>query len=75
MSLIEEHYYNTFVKSLLKALGIWHRDKSRLVLVQRAVIALVLVPHIYMQVKKKACLYLYRIFICETHWKANNIVL
>ncbi|XP_020299201.1 uncharacterized protein LOC109863361, partial [Pseudomyrmex gracilis] len=50
MNSNKEHYYNSIHITLLKALGIWHHDKSRLVLLQRVVITLVLVPHICMQV-------------------------
>ncbi|XP_020291753.1 uncharacterized protein LOC109858670 [Pseudomyrmex gracilis] len=49
MKLTQEHYYNTTTKFLLKALGIWHHDKSRFVFLQRVMVLLILVPFACMQ--------------------------
>ncbi|XP_072744237.1 uncharacterized protein [Anoplolepis gracilipes] len=49
MCIIEEHYYTRINKFLLKALGIWPYDRSRLVLLQRVLIIISVVTYIFMQ--------------------------
>lgn len=49
MYFIEDHYY-TINKPALKALGIWPSDRSRIVILQRVLIFLVLGSHMLVQV-------------------------
>ncbi|XP_020291755.1 uncharacterized protein LOC109858672 [Pseudomyrmex gracilis] len=45
---VEDHYY-TINKHCLKVLGIWPHDKSRLIMLQRALISLLIMSYIGMQ--------------------------
>ncbi|KAF3054368.1 Odorant receptor 304 [Nylanderia fulva] len=49
MRIIEKHYYIVLHILLLKALGIWPHDKSRLVLLQRVLIIILTATYICMQ--------------------------
>ncbi|XP_011861326.1 PREDICTED: uncharacterized protein LOC105558325 [Vollenhovia emeryi] len=49
MHLVEEHYYPTSNKIVLKVLGIWPHDKSRLVFLKRVLIITLIVTYIILQ--------------------------
>lgn len=49
MYFIEDHYY-TINKPALKALGIWPSDRSRIVILKRVLIFLILGSHMFVQV-------------------------
>lgn len=56
MDILEEHYYTILNIILLKALGIWPHDESRLVLLQRILVIVLTVTHTGLQVLNPSAL-------------------